>query len=92
MGIGTQTEARSGTLGDKLRGRAGHSGEQPIKAAFASNEFDSPGAILVNQFVVPFGNPKDFVHRFDPFFSYLLLSMHGREHFAQRTAEPPGLQ
>ncbi len=91
MRIGTQPEPCPCTLGDKLRRRTGNGSEQPIEAAFARDEFDSPRAVLVNQFVVPFGDAKDFVDGLDRFSGYLLLPMHGRERLAKRGAEPPGL-
>lgn len=92
MRIGTEPEARPRTLGDKLRGRTRHGSEQPIEAAFPRDEFDSPRAILGNQFVVSFGDTKNFVEGLDPFSGNPLFSMHGGEHLTKRGAEPLGLQ
>lgn len=92
MRICAKPEPCPRTLGDKLRRRTGDRSEQPIEATFARDEFDSPRAVLVNQFVVPFGDAKDFVDGLDRFHGYLLLSVHGGEHFSKRSAEPPGLQ
>lgn len=92
MGIGAQPEPRPHTLGDKLRCGPRNSSKQPIEATFARDEFDLPGAICGNQFVVPFGDAKDLVDGLDPFSSDLLLSVHGGEHFSKRSAEPLGLE
>lgn len=89
MGIGAQPEPCPCTLGDEFCRRTGNGSKQPIEAAFARDEFDSPDAILVNQFVVPFGDAKYLVDRRDRFHGYLLLPMHGRERLAKRGAEPP---
>lgn len=89
MGIGTQPEPGPRALGDKLCRRTGNSSKQPIETAFARDEFDLPGAVLVNQFVVPFGDTKYLVDGLDRFSGYLLFPMHGRERLAKRGAEPP---
>ena len=89
MRIGTQPEPCPRTLGDKLRRRTGNSSKQPIEAAFARNEFDSPVAILVNQFVMSLGDAKDFVDGLDRFHGYLLLSVHDGKHLTKGGAEPP---
>jgi len=90
--IGAKPETRSGSLGDNFRPRSGHRGEQPVKASFARHEFDFPGAVLTDKFIVPFGDAKDFVYGLDPFSGGSLLSEHGREHFAQGGAEPASLR
>ena len=92
MRIGTEPEARRRTLGDKLRGRTRHGSEQPIEAAFPRDEFDSPRAVCGNQFVVSFGDTKDFVEGLDPLSGNPLFSVHGSELLAKRGGEPLGLQ
>jgi hypothetical protein len=91
MGIGTQSEPCPGTLGDQLRSRTGYGSQQPVESALASDEFDLPGASTANQFIVPFGYAEDLVDGPGPIGGDLLLSMHGREYFVKRDAEPLGL-
>ncbi len=93
MRISAEPKARAGSLGDNLCPRSGHRGEQPVKAAFPGDEFDSPDAFMADKFVMPFGDTQYIVKRLelDPFSGYPLLPEHGREHFAQGRAEPPGL-
>src|ERR1700730_10491000 len=92
MGVGTQPQPGPGTFGNQLRCRTGHGSQQPIETAFARYEFDSPGAVFTNQFVVSLGDAKYLVGGLGPFPGYSLLALHGGENLAQRGAELPGLQ
>lgn len=92
MGIGTEPEARRRTLGDKLRGGTSNRSEKPIEAAFARDEFDSPRPIRGNQFVVSFGDAKNFIEGLDPLSGNPLFSMHGNEHLAKGGGEPLSLK
>ena len=85
-------KARAGSFGDDLRRGTGYGGEQPVKAAFARNEFDFPDAVITHKLIMPLGDTQDFVYRLDPFPSYPLLSEHRRKYSAQCGAEPPGFQ
>ncbi len=92
LGIGTNSERRLWTLGDKFRRRTGNGSQQPIQAAFARDEFHAPGAVFENQLVMSFGDPQDFVDGLDPFRSNLMLSLHGRQGLAKRGGQAPGFQ
>jgi len=92
LGIGAKSERRPGPLGEKFGSRTGNRSEQPIEAAFARDEFHAPNALFENQFVVTFGDSKDYVDGLDPFRGDLLLSMHGREGLSKRSGESPGFQ
>jgi hypothetical protein len=81
--IGTEPEASGRPLDENFRGRPGDRGEQPLEAAFPGDEFQSPLPVIPNQFVVPFGNAKDFVHRFNPFAGDSFLANHGAENLAK---------
>ena len=85
-------KARAGSFGDNLRPGTGYGGEQPVKAAFASDEFDFPSAVLTNKLIMSLGDTQYFVYRLEPLPGYPLLSDHGRKHSAQGRAEPPGFQ
>jgi hypothetical protein len=90
--IGAEPQPCPGTLGDQLRRGAGYRGQQPIEAALARYEFDSPGAIIAKQLIVSFGDAQDIVEGFDPFAGNLLFAVHGREDLAEGGAELPGFQ
>src|SRR6266403_6039683 len=92
LGIGTNSERRLWTLGDKFRRRTGNRSQQPIQAPFARYEFHAPRAVFEYQLVMSFGDPKDFVDRLDPSCGNLLFSMHGRQGLAKRSGQAPGLQ
>lgn len=64
--VGTDAKTRVRALGDNFSGRTRDSGEEPIQAALASDEFQSPSTILEEEFVVPFGDAQDIVDGFDP--------------------------
>ncbi len=81
--IGTEPEASGRPLDENFRGRPGDRGEQPFEAAFPGDEFQSPLPAIPNQFVVPFGNAKNFVHCFNPFAGNFFLSNHGAENLAK---------
>ena len=91
-GIGTKPQACARTLGNELRRRTGYGSQQPIEAAFARYEFDSPDAILVNKFVVSLGDAEYFVDGLGPFTCYLLLAMHGTENLTERASKLARLQ
>src|SRR5207245_8267251 len=91
MWIRTKPKARLGSFGDDFGAGSRHGGEQPVKASFACNEFDSPEVVPANKLIVPFGDAQDFVYRLDPFPGHPLLSEHGCKHLAQGNAEAPGL-
>src|SRR5260370_30769383 len=65
--IGANPKARAGALSDNLRARAGHRGEQPVKAALSRDEFDFPHARLRHKFIVPFVDTQYFIKWLDPF-------------------------
>src|SRR6267143_2759850 len=90
LGIGANSERRLRTLGDKLRRRTSNRCEQPIEAAFARDEFHTPGAIFENQFIMTLGDSKDFVNGPNPLAGDFLLPMHGRKGLAKRSGELPG--
>jgi len=83
-GISTEAEASSRPLDENLRGRPRDGSKQPLKAAFPGEEFQSPFAVIPNQFVVPLGDAQDFVHRFNPFPGNLCLSNQSSENLAKR--------
>ena len=79
MGICAEPQPRPCALGDDLRCGTPNGGKQPIETGLPRDEFDSPRASLVDEFIVSFGNPEYFVDRFDPFCGHHLLVYHGRE-------------
>jgi hypothetical protein len=81
--IGTEPDASGRPLDENFRGRPGDRGEQPLEAAFPGDEFQSPLPVIPNEFVVPFGNAKNLVHRFNPFAGNFFLSNHGAENLAK---------
>ena len=81
--IGTEPESSGRPFDENFRGRPGDRGEQPLEAAFPGDEFQSPLPVIPNEFVVPFGNAKNFVHRFNPFAGNFFLSNHGAENLAK---------
>lgn len=92
LGIGTNSERRLWTFGDKFGRRTCNRSEQPIQAAFARDEFHAPCAAFGNQLVMSFGDSKDFVDGLDPFGGDFVLSMHGCKGLAKRSGQPPSFQ
>ncbi len=90
--IGAEPKSRAGSLGNEFSTRPGHRSEQPVQASLTSDEFDFPGAIPADKFVVPLGDTQDFVYWLDPLAGNSLFSQHRGEYLAQGGAEPPGLQ
>src|SRR5579859_1620875 len=80
--IGADTQARSRSLHNDLRGGTRNGRQQPIQAAFASLEFHFPGVARKHQFVVSFRNAQNLVDRFNPFPRYALVPHHSSENFS----------
>src|SRR5580704_2061643 len=57
-GVGAEPQPCAGTLGDQFRRGTGNGRQQPIETTLARYEFNSPDAIVVNEFVVPFGDAQ----------------------------------
>ena len=64
--IGAAANRGAVTFDKEFRGGAGDGGKQPFETAFPGNEMKGPGAVVGDEFVVAFGDAKDFVDRFDP--------------------------
>lgn len=90
--IGAEPQPCPRSLGDQFRRGTGNRRQQPIETTLARYEFDSPDAIVAEQFVVSFGDAQDVVDGFDPFSGNLLFAMYGCEDLTQGGAELPGFQ
>jgi hypothetical protein len=89
-GIGTEAQARVRAFGNYFGCRARHRGKQPLQAAFAGNELNLPPMTHRDQFIVPFSDPEDFVHRFDPLTLDFLPVQNRIKREAQGISEPLG--
>lgn len=85
--IGAQAKGGFCSFDDNFRGGTRDGCKQPIQAVIARDILDAPGLILLQQFVVAFGDAEDGVHRFDPFPGDSLSSDHGGEHAMKRFTE-----
>lgn len=86
-GIGTAANRRARALHEEFGGGAGDGGEKPFEPALARNEMEGPGTVARDEFVVAFGNAKDFVDGFHPR-ARERLPFHDRgEHGAQGLAQ-----
>ena len=65
--IGANAKGRAGAFGDQLSGGTCDGRQEPIQTAFAGDKFQAPCAVLLQEFVVPFGDAQDFVDWFNPF-------------------------
>lgn len=65
-GVGADAKAGTCTFGDELRGRTRDGGKEPVQATFAGDESQAPFAVLLEEFIVAFGDAQDFIDRVDP--------------------------
>lgn len=92
LGIGAEAKPGTVPLSDDLRSGAGHGGEKPVEATFTSDKLNFPLAVPADQFIVSFGNPKNFVERLNPIGSNLLFAEHGSEDPAESGSQALGLE
>jgi hypothetical protein len=65
--IGTNAKGRAGSFGDQLSRGTCDGRQEPIQTAFAGDKLQAPCAVLLEEFVVPFGDTQDFVDGLNPF-------------------------
>jgi len=65
-GIRAAANRSSRTFDEKVGGRTGDGGEQPLEPALASNELKRPCPLAENKFIVSLGDAKEFIDRFHP--------------------------
>lgn len=88
--VGAEADGGLGSFDYYFGCGTGEGGEQPIQAVFAGNILDAPGLILLQQFIVAFGDAKDGVHGFDPLAGDSFFSDHSGEYAMERFAEAVG--
>ena len=59
--VGADAKAGGYTFRDEFGGRASDGGKEPVQTTFASDEFQAPFTVLLEEFVMAFGNAKDFI-------------------------------
>src|SRR5580658_4642406 len=64
--VGADAKAGACAFGDQLSGGSRDSGEEPIQSPFAGDKLQAPFAVLLEEFVVPFGDAQYFVEGLDP--------------------------
>jgi len=60
--VGTDSKAGGYTFRDELGGRASDGGKEPVQTTFASDEFQAPFTVLLEEFVMALGNTENFVY------------------------------
>jgi len=78
--VGAEANRGLGAFDDDLRGGTRDGGEQPVQAVIAGDILDAPGLVLLQEFVVAFGDAEDGVDPFNPFPGDALFSDHRGEH------------
>ena len=59
--VGTDAKAGGWAFGDELGGRTSDGGKEPVQTTFASDKFQSPFTVLLEEFVMAFGNAENFI-------------------------------
>jgi len=65
-GIRAATNGSARPFDEKIGGRTGDGGEEPVKAALACNELEGPCTFTKDEFIMPFRNAQNFVDRLGP--------------------------
>jgi hypothetical protein len=65
-GIRAATNGRAKPFDEKIGGRTGDSGEEPLEAALACNELEGPCTFTKDELIMSFRDAQDFVHRLGP--------------------------
>jgi hypothetical protein len=65
-GIRATANRSSPSFDEKIGGRTGDGGEQPLEPALASNELERPCTLAEDKFIVPLGDAEEFIDRFHP--------------------------
>lgn len=91
-GIGANADRCIGAFDDQFSGGTRNGGEQPLEAAFASDEFQAPTFSAEHEFVVAFGEAKQIVDGLDPAFGAGLFLHEGRKDGADGFAQAKDFQ
>lgn len=90
--IGATADGGTGTFDEKFGGGAGNRGEKPFESAFAGDIVQGPGPLARNQFVMTFGDAKDFIDGLDPGGGERFAVHYGSENGAKRLAQAKNAQ
>jgi hypothetical protein len=77
--VRAHTKAGVCAFRNEFRGRTRDGGEKPVQTAFPSDKLQPPFGVLLDEFVVPFGDAQDLIDRFDP--------IAGKRFFAEQRSE-----
>src|SRR5208282_4499587 len=88
--VRANTKARARAFRNEFRGRAGDGGEEPVQTTFASDKFQTPFAVLQQEFVVTFGDAQDIVDRLDPVARHHLFAKQRCEDLGKGSMKPSG--
>jgi len=86
-GIGANADGCVRAFDDQFGGRTRDGGEEPLEAAFASDEFQAPAFGAGNEFIVAFGEAKQIVDGLGPGFGERLFLHEGRKDGAEGFAQ-----
>jgi len=89
--VGTGAESGTWTFRDEFGGGTRDGGKEPVQATFTGDKFQAPIAVLLDEFVVPFGNAQDFIDRFDPISQKGFLTEESAERLLKGSMESLGL-
>jgi hypothetical protein len=89
--VGTGAEAGTWTFRDEFGGGTRDGSKEPVQATFTGDKFQAPMAVLLDEFVVPFGNAEDFIDRLDPIAQESFFMEESVEGVLQGGMEPLGL-
>ena len=91
-GIRAATNGRAKPFDEKIGGRTGDSGEEPLEAALACNELEGPCTFTKDELIMPFGDAQDFVYRLRPGRRERLFVHNAGEHGAETLAQAKGAE
>gem|GEM_PF-6730210 len=88
--VGADAKACAWAFGDDFRGGTRDSCKQPFQTAFAGYEFQAPRTVLLEKFIVSFGDAQNFVDGLDPVTENGFLAEQRAESFMQGRIQPLG--
>ena len=89
--VGTDAKAGGCTFRDELGGRTSDGGKEPVQTTFASDEFQAPFTVLLEEFVMAFGNAEDFIDWLHPVSLQWFLIEEAKQGVMKSSMEPLGL-
>jgi hypothetical protein len=89
--VGADAQVGTWAFRDEFGGRTRNGCEKPVQTAFAGDELETPFTVLLEEFVVAFGDAQDFVDRFDPIAGKSFFAEQCPKDLTESSVKPLGL-